>query len=140
MHVSPPPTRGRLAIALALALSPFAALAPACDSGSGPEGSTWVPPTPTDEDPCAGVPVVGECRGASIAYCVVGTGSSEPFTWDYPCGLGQTCSPSAYGPVCVHERVPDGRDRVPRLDPRDLFERRLDDHDLRWRLPRFGSQ
>lgn len=101
MHVPPLLIRARLAITLALAISPLAALTPACGNDSDPDGSTWVPPTPTDEDPCAGVSILGECRGNSIAFCVVGTGSSEPFTWDYPCGLGQTCSPSAYGPVCV---------------------------------------
>lgn len=101
MHTQPLSTRARLAITLALVLSPFAAIAPACDSGSDPEGSTWVPPTPTDEDPCAGVPVTGECRGASIAYCVVGTGSAEPFSFEYPCGSGATCSSSPYGPLCV---------------------------------------
>lgn len=90
----------RLAVALSLLLA-LVALTPGCGGDSTPDDSTWVPPGPTDEDPCADVPVLGECRGNSIAFCVVGTGSSEPFTYDYPCGAGRTCAPSAYGALCV---------------------------------------
>lgn len=107
---SPGPLRSRARSApflllLALAACPTIAGTTACGDGSGSNDSTWEPPDPSDNDPCNGISWIGECRGSSIAYCVVGTGNAEPFSWEYPCGSGQTCSDSGFGPLCVSTGV-----------------------------------
>ncbi|MCB9735364.1 MAG: hypothetical protein H6745_22480 [Deltaproteobacteria bacterium] len=62
-------------------------------------GDTSVAPA---QDPCGGVPTTGRCNGASIDFCVVVTGSSEPFATTISCGPGMTCAETGAGATCVN--------------------------------------
>lgn len=74
---------------------------PVGDTSAGDTSATDTARPDAVVNPCGDIPVRGRCEGNTLAVCVVGTGSSEPFVRRETCPLGTRCGAGQYGATCV---------------------------------------